>query len=689
MPEKLENNAALILNQRQEEAVSHRDGPAVVVAGPGTGKTRIIVERVARLVEDYSTLPGGIFVVTFTKKAAGELHERIALRLGDEDASQIQVSTLHSLALRICRAAAKNKGMGMYDVIIDDDTYKFLKRAMREEWSTPEMQQYFSVYPELHVYRTLQAWKTGDRNEEVLDPPVRKVLRRYQNILQAEQKWDIADLIINAIKSLDDDESLQTVFSTSVDFLMVDEFQDTAMTEMELLLRILNGNNNMMVVKANAQWIYRWRGVDSNKVQKRFEDLYPDRRTFILRNNYRNRERIGQVAASIMPEEREVWLTPEKTGGQVFLHETVNNIAESNLVASIIKELNERDEMPYRDFAILYRTWSQSGALEQALLEYGIPYELSSEKERYYNRVEVRAMLSYLIAIKSLKTYEGEDDNSSRRSKPVMDGALNMIINTPPRGIGPRSIRSIQGKNPEIGWPDLLSASVPGARVHGKTALREQVSEAVGELLNLLTRMARLSDDLGPDELIAKIIRDTKWGEWLENELDGRSMLRYLRTFQEEAAEYDSLEAFVDTMRGKVKSLSEEKGVALSTIHGAKGLEWPVVFVVGFNQGILPLSQSLKAGRESLTDERRLAHVAFSRACDVLFITWVRDKISPDGRSISLKKSEFAGLIPQEFSNEYESTRSIVIPNGGRSLEDGERDAAGGEGRTAVFEPPF
>jgi DNA helicase II / ATP-dependent DNA helicase PcrA len=349
------------------------------------------------------------------------------------------------------------------------------------------------------------------------------------------------------------------------------------------------------------------------------------------------------------PEEREVYLSSENGPGQVFLKECPNDQAEAHLVAGLIRELTKRDNLSWPDFAVLVRGWSQAGPVEQAFIDQGVPYAIYGERSRYYERREVRALYAYLrgaLAV-SGKSTNGRPESAS------MEGALEMLINTPARGIGPRSMQMIRGKLPEITWEALLGATV-------RDDLREQVRAAASGLLHLLLRLGRLADTLTPAEMIARVIRETGWEQALADELDGKSILRALRAFQDESDQYATLEAFVKAMQKKIKSDLLDQGVALSTIHAAKGLEWPAVFVVGLNQGVLPSAKSLQtAEKGDPVEERHVAHVAFSRARQLLMLTWARERLEPSGRTRALRPSEFLGRLPKEAVDEFATIHSI------------------------------
>ena len=626
------------LNQRQIDAISHRDGPAETLAGPGTGKTRVITYRAKMLIED-GVFPGNLYAMTFTRKATGAMRSRIALLIDDEAAHQMEVTTFASLALRIKQSAVKMNGGRLPEVADQEDCYGYLKRALQELKRD---------IPPAEARTKMDLWKRGDRSTPfvVLEPEMGAVYQRYNEILKVERKLDISDLIWEAVLALETNEDLARVFHNQVQYLMVDEFQDTSELEYRFMKSLLGDNQNLFVVRAPAQTIYSWRGVKAGKVYDQFKADYPIRKVFVLRICYRSGPSILAVNASMVPEEREVHLISERQASQVIVHEAEDNVAEVNLVAEVINDLVVRDGLSFKHFAVLFRTWSQAGTLEGAFANHGIPYTIAGDRPGHYQTQEVRALFGYLWAALSLADEEIDTPH----------GILDILINTPPRGIGPRSIKMIRGASSQIRWVDMM-------RVVARKDLRPQVQQEVGKLFTYLSDMSRLVGTLRPNEMIARVIQDLDWEKTLETELGGRSVLRTMRAFQTESSEYPTVAAFVATMRKRMGiRMDGDQGVAITSVHASKGLEWPVTFVIGFNQGTMPSSQSLSSG--DISEERRLAHVALSRAHDLLFVTWSRFHIGTDGRVRDRRPSQFIGRFPHNQVELYEPgcIRPVPVP---------------------------
>jgi len=639
----------VFLNNLQRQAVLHDRGPLFVLAGPGTGKTRILVERVRRMVKDGYP-PEEICLVTFTTKAADEIRHRLSRDIGKDLVEHLNVSTLHSLALRIMIANERAHQRKVPEIADPMECYGLLKRAMEEIGIAENIYSATDLQNRLIWYKT--TWKA---DLSILPLPMQEVIRRYNQILKSETKWDLSDLIAHAIQVLETEPDLALAFS-SIHYLMVDEFQDTSLMEYEFLKLLLQGDENIMMVAAAAQSIYAWRGADFQALSREVEKDFPQMERIVLRENYRCGRRIIEAAASMTPEEDEVRLNGNRGEGEVLWNELPDNYAEANFIANTIINLNGQG-VPLTHIAILFRSWRQASVIEQALVDRQIPYKLFGENRRFYERPEIQELVAYVQAIQALRDY-----NNGVSDTPIMKGAIDRIINTPPRGIGPRSKKLIRGNAVEISVEALV-------RAMARKDLREQVRVAALDLFNLMNRFAKMEIDR-PSELIGKLLEETDWIRPLQQELDGRQAINRMQTLQEEAATYRYVDGFLNTMSQKVSFKMDDDGLALTTIHGAKGLEWSVVFLAGFNQYELPSAQSLReaAGGDPV-EERHVAHVAFSRAKDLLLLSWYQDQIRPDGRLRPMIRSSFVGKIPQEVLHEFDE-KYLKVARDNEPLDD-------------------
>ena len=649
------------LNPAQRRAATHLDGPCEVIAGPGTGKTTVLGGRVYHLVEVKLIPPNGVYVITFTRKARGNLQVRLEEDMSPGMAEQVSVSTIDALAYRICVADAQIKAGDMKKniptVAGEDLAFELFSGAMHEEG-------YNGLKTIKASWGEMRKWKMGKREYRLLDSDLVPIVERYQERLIETKKWDVADLIWNATKILDDNTVIAAAFQVS--YMMVDEWQDTSLPQYHFLQKVLAGCRNLFVVGAPAQSIYTWRNADYVRLSDAFEDDYPEAELIKLDTNYRSGRKIVTVAAAVAPEYPEVHLVSANGDGVVYLHEAASDDQEAGLIANISKALVDDYGLRWQDIAILFRTWAQRAPLETAFLEQDIPYVLADEARLpFYKTPEVLAMISYLRAILSVR---GEIDAGVAD----LDGALDLIINTPARrGIGPVSLNMIRDGEPEIGWNQLLRAQT-------RDDLRPQVRESVRKLFDLLTRLANEANLTAPETVMKAVLDETGWEEHLAGTLDGNEVQRNLRRLRSEAAEHRDIKAYLNLMKAQLGGSWNMDGIALSSIHAAKGLEWPVVFVVGMNDGILPHVNAIK-GSSIPHEEKRLAHVAFSRAKEMLFITYARNRRNRSGVYETMKPSRFLGSLPVSEVTRYDQ-RTFKYPSShallptGRSREESEAD---------------
>lgn len=409
------------------------------------------------------------------------------------------------------------------------------------------------------------------------------------------------------------------------------------LTEYRFIRTLLKGNHNLMVVGAPSQAIYAWRGGDYKALSEQFQADYPEVKTITLPECRRAGPQIVRVGASVVPEGQEVWMYSNQPDSKVVVAALNNARLEADAVAQEIKSLVSKGGLDWSDCAILMRTWAQSIAIEQGLVHQAVPYVLYGKNAPLYDRPEVREMRAYLRLITALATNDGRAI--------ALHGAIDQIINIPARGIGPASQRLIRGDSPEIGWYQLMGAMV-------NQHLREQARQSIKEFFDLLNRLSKKADVLTPEEMIRAVLRETGWEAWLLEELGGSRQVRNLVALAKEAQQYTELPVFVRAMDEKARSAASGDGVAVSTIHSAKGLEWPVVFVVGLNEGIMPHIKAVDVKRDPV-EERHLAHVAFTRARRILWLSWLREQTTETGRVIQMKPSRFLAMLPKEDLHEY------------------------------------
>jgi ATP-dependent DNA helicase UvrD/PcrA len=643
------------LNPAQREAVETVEGPVLVLAGPGSGKTRVLTHRVAYLVKEYGVPPWQIMAVTFTNKAAREMKERLYRLLG-EQFRKLTIGTFHAICARILRREAEAAGISAQYVIYDSgDQLSLARQAIRALNLDDKLYR-----PQAMLGRISQAknelitpaeMRAGTYREEV----AKRVYERYQALLSENGALDFDDLLMKAVQLFGQDAEVRATYQRRYPFILVDEWQDTNMAQYELVKLLAGERANLFVVGDEDQSIYRFRGADYRNVA-RFREDYPQARVILLERNYRSTQTILDVANAVIVHN--VHRHPKKLytqqggGPQVDIVEAYDEQEEGDMIVSEIQRLAARGEARLGDCAVMYRTNAQSRPIEDAFVRRGVAYKLVGAT-RFYERKEIKDMLAYLRLIHN--PYDGV--------------GLARIINVPPRAIGQKTVAALLQWAGELGLPvyaalQLLaeaeekegSLSAPfGTRTRQAllafTAMLEQLSRARHEL-NLLELLDLLLERTG----YAAYVQDgTEEGQarW-ENIMELRTVARdyadlpvetALTTFLEEVA----LVSDVDNLDEQVDAPT------LLTLHAAKGLEFPVVFITGMEEGLFPHSRSMD-DPEQMEEERRLCYVGVTRAKEQLYLihTFRRTLY---GESEVREPSRFLHDVPQRLIRSPEARR--------------------------------
>lgn len=678
MPSKI--NLERDLNPEQLAAVTHGQGPQLVLAGAGSGKTRIITYRVAWLVHECGVDPSAIVAVTFTNKAAGEMRERVEQLLQLYPLPTF-VGTFHRFALRLLRRYGAKVGLASDFAIFDSaDQVSLIKKALAAE----------NLSESAFAPRVVLATISGAKNrledpqsyaaeaENFFERQVAKVYQRYQRMLQESSGVDFDDMLRLAVELLDREPEIKHRLGTGIEHLLVDEFQDTNHAQMRLVEEVIGRDGNLTAVGDEDQGIYRWRGADLDNVLN-FEATFPGATIRALERNYRSTKNILSVAGDLVEHNQQrrgkrLW-TEAGAGETVELYRARDDQDESRWVLNTMESL--RGESPLSEMAILVRTNAQTRAFEEELNRLQIPYQLVGGV-RFYERAEIKDLVAYLRVLRN------PQDNFS----------LLRILNQPPRGIGKATQDLLAGKSAEMGrslWDALCHAEMASFPARGAKALekfrdllqglRDETSAAPLPVLleHLLERSGYLelySDD-DPD----------KQGK-LENI---REFLTAAQEFTEEtdwSGEEDLLTAFLDhvSLVTDIDEWRQERGISLMTLHSAKGLEFRTVAVAGLEEGLLPHFNS-GGSQEEIEEERRLLYVGMTRAKERLFLTCCRRRRIA-GRYQDQEESPFLLEIPSEKLQATESpelfydqrTRGAYsffgrrVPAGGGAL-----DEAGGD----------
>jgi ATP-dependent DNA helicase UvrD/PcrA len=631
------------LNDAQREAIAHSEGPLLILAGAGSGKTRVITRRVAHLILEQGVPAHQITAVTFTNKAAGEMRDRIASLMGTERCGA-WISTFHSLCLRVLRLEAERLGYRPGFLIYDRaDQLAAVRSSMEElEVSTDNHppRQILS-----RISRAKNALQRADQfrkaHGDYMGTIVGRVYERYQEKLRASNAMDFDDLIMQTIRLYTEQPEVLERSQRQARYLMVDEYQDTNHCQYRLIRFLSKRTGNICVVGDEDQSIFAFRGSDYRNIL-RFEKDFPGAAVIKLEKNYRSTGNILQAASSVVSYNQErigkSLYTDNPAGESVQLCRLYTDRDEAEWVAAQLSAWGRRGSLS--DAAVLYRTNAQSRLLEEALLRASVPYRIFGAL-RFYDRKEIKDILAYM------KILANPDD----------DVGLLRVLNVPPRGIGKTTLDAVRRVAREHGMSlfESLSRTVDLGLVSGR---------AVGAMTRFLTLMEELRGELRalpPDGLVREVVRRSGYEEYVAKEGPdrGRARMENLEQLVTAAADFGEAggQGLVDFL-DRVSLVSDadvaegEDGVALMTLHCAKGLEFPLVFLMGLEEGLLPHSRSAESPSD-LEEERRLLYVGMTRARERLHLTsaCVRRVF---GRETPVEPSRFLDEVPHELIEEVQ-----------------------------------
>ncbi len=634
------------LNPQQREAVTYHGGPLLILAGAGSGKTRVITHRIAHLIQACQVPPGAIVAVTFTNKAADEMRKRIEKLLGGRFAlSGLNVSTFHSFCVRLLR----RDGLSMADIrpgftrnftIYDDDDQVALLKAIYRELGLEEKQ--FMQY-RAALSRISHAKSVKETPEDVLrnskDPKTTRlasVYEKYEGRLRQANALDFDDLLLEAVRLLQYDDRLREGWNRRVEHLLIDEYQDTNRSQYELMRLLTEVHQNVCVVGDEDQSIYSWRGADIQNILD-FERDYPRAHTIKLEQNYRSTKNILEAASSLVArntQRKGKWLWTEAgEGTPIGLYEGYNGENEALFVADQIERVLR--ENPRQSIAVLYRTNFQSRQIEEALRRYGRKYQVVGGFS-FYQRAEIKDALAYLKLLVS----------------PQDSVSLMRVINMPARGIGKTTVEQIEHyavKN-GIGMWDAIG------RMLDENAFPTRAGAALGEFRKLIEELRQGAATQKLQETLRQILDRSGYMKMLEAGKDPDSETRVENLSELENAAIEASERgegvteFLDhaALVSEADSIDDTAQIRLMTVHNAKGLEFPVVFVAGLEDGLFPHSRSLES-ETAMEEERRLCYVAMTRAEKRLILTWARERRRFGGGMAEPSiPSRFLSEIPRE-----------------------------------------
>ena len=631
------------LNPAQKEAVEAISGPLLILAGPGSGKTRVITHRVAYLIRVCGVSPHRIMAVTFTNKAAREMEERLH-RLVSGSVRDLTLGTFHAICARILRRDGKAGGIDPRFVIYDeDDQLSLIKQGIQQVGLDPKQYAPGAIASAITAAksRLLTPQDYIQRSRSYFDEVVGRVYERYQQLLGESNALDFDDLLMKTVQLFKVSPELLSRYQARYLHLLVDEFQDTNLVQYELIRQLGGKFRNICVVGDPDQSIYSWRFADLRNILN-FEKDYPEAKVVLLEQNYRSTKMILETASAVISaneqrKPKDLW-TDNELGELTTVVETYTEQEEAQFVVNEVEHLVEQDKLKLSDCAVMYRTNAQSRALEEAFVRYGIPYKLVAST-RFYERREVKDVVAYLRLIQN----------------PSDSVSLLRIINVPGRGIGQHSLSQLSNwaKSMGVSQYEALRLIAESKGDEHQPPFSPRISKVLTGFIKLIDGFRGRSQELNMVDLFDLVVEGSGYKGHILSQADGEERWENILELRTVAQQYgdlkppDGLAAFLEgvTLVSDVDGLNESAGgVTLITLHQAKGLEFPVVFIVGMEEGILPHFKSFD-DPEQMEEERRLCYVGITRAKRRVYLVRAFRRSRMGSRTVN-KPSRFLADIP-------------------------------------------
>ena len=633
------------LNEQQRIAVTTTEGPLLILAGAGSGKTRVIVHRIAYIIAERGIAPYHILAVTFTNKAAGEMRERVERLLSDERLpSAPLISTFHSLCVRILRRDIEKLEEGhtrSFTIYDQDDSTRIVKAAIKDlgldsdRLGARQVQSAISHAKNSGTDADSYAARVeyGDEKRAA----IARVYRLYEERLVNNNALDFDDLLIKAVRLLRKNKEVRDQYNDKFRYILVDEYQDTNSLQFALIRFLTERQQNICVVGDESQSIYRWRGADISNILN-FEQHYPDAKVIKLEQNYRSTQNILDTADHVIKrnterKDKRLW-TANPAGERIRYYQALDAEGEARFVASKVEE--HRRAEPTLRAAVLYRTNAQSRVFEEAMRRAGIGYNIVGGFS-FYERAEVRDIISYL----------------KLAMNPHDSIALMRVINTPPRGLGKQTLDELSRRAKDYGvslWETLAIVTDPTQTTSGFAA---RASSSLKNFQRIITNLVSVAQREPASEVVKAAILDSGYADALksENTEEAEGRLENLQELVNAAVDYDKEEGgglrdFIDAaaLVSDTDQYKRDAPVTLMTVHSAKGLEFPLVFMVGLEDGLFPHSRSASDQAE-MEEERRLCYVAITRAERFLYVTHAM-KRRVYGEELASEPSQFLNEMP-------------------------------------------
>lgn len=649
-----------LLNKEQHEAAITVNGPLLILAGAGSGKTRVLTYRIAHLIKDLSVYPSQVLAITFTNKAAGEMKQRVKSLVGDE-ADNMWVSTFHASCVRILRREIDkigySKNFNIYDTY---DQKTLMKQCMSEldinDKDITDREIIGKIGAQKDALISPEQFKKDNQSDYKLNK-IADVYLLYQKKLKNNNALDFDDLIYKTVELFKRNAEVLEFYQKKFKYIMVDEYQDTNKAQYELVRLLAEVHRNICVVGDDDQCIYAWRGADIRNILD-FEKDYPDAKVVKLEQNYRSKKTILDAANDVIRNNTErknkVLKTDIDQGEKIKVVRTYTDVDEANYIALEINRLKLEEERSLKDFAILYRTNAQSRIFEDSFIKNDIPYRIIGGL-KFYDRKEIKDIMAYLKLI----------------NNPLDDVSLRRIINVPKRSIGDATVSKIHDFAEEISecmYSTLLDVEqIPGLSSRNITSINKFVS--------LVNSFIRRRDEFSVSSILKIILEDTGYIKDLQDSKNPEDMSRVENLEElisaavdfEKTSEDKTIGHFLEkvTLVSDVDNFDKDaETVVLMTVHSAKGLEFPVVFMVGMENGIFPGTASLNDLNE-MEESRRLCYVGITRAKEKLYMTSAESR-NIFGRNTSYEQSDFISEISDEL-------KECIVPKRKPSYQDMKR----------------
>ena len=625
------------LNEAQNEAVSHIDGPLLIVAGAGSGKTKVLTSRIAHMIKQKKAFPNQILAVTFTNKAAREMQNRVSKILGREAIGMTWLGTFHSISAKILRKHAQAVGLkSNFSIIDQDDQLRLIKNISKAENIDTK-----KISPNV-IQSTIDRWKNKGwypddvilRKRDPLEKSFLEIYKIYQSKLIDLNSTDFGDLILHCVKIFERNKDISEIYSRNFKYILVDEYQDTNHIQSKWLLHLAKYHKNISCVGDDDQSIYSWRGAEIKNFLE-FDKIYENTKIIRLEKNYRSTQNILSVASKLIENNQ------SRVGKKLFTNGESGDLVSLNCYRSVKDEatdISDKIEEYKKDFslnnmAILVRAIFQTREFEERFLKIGIPYRIIGGI-KFYERAEIKDCIAYLRV-----TYQDQDDLSFER-----------IINVPKRSIGETSLKQII----EFAKKNKVTLEVSARRLIEKNEIKPKTKLG---LVSLLNQFEKWRDDLknkkiGHVKLLQIILDESGYSNMLKNkkDLENENRIENIKELLSAMKEFDNLESFLEhvSLATSIDKNWEGEKINLMSMHASKGLEFDVVFLPGWEEGLFPHQKSIEEkGEKGLEEERRLAYVGITRAKKIANISFAMNRFY-QGDWIDCIASRFIDELPEE-----------------------------------------